>query len=747
MHFQTRLASGPPDRRQRSGPGGWWLFLLLPLIALSTSTAGGQTPQSSSFVLHQDTVNAAGDTITSASYVVDASLSQPATVGATSSTSYIVQSGFWTGLSVRRVLRIGGAGTGEGTVSGPGIACTLSAGSASGDCTETYLDGEVVELVAVAEASNQFDGWASCDAMSTTTTTDDTCEVTVAAGRTVVATFTLQGALGNRLWRDVDGDGSQDAGEPGLNGVTVVLQDGGSFSQSTVTAGDGDYSFFEVPPGPYTVTIVTSTLPAGVVPSFDADGTATPHQAEVTVVSGDHLMTVDFGYQPQINLAIDKIDDVDPLPGGETLTYTITVQNLGPGIATNVVVTDNLPTGTQRLETVGCAEDPVGTPQCSLGDLAVGASVSFSLEVSIDLKPPSSITNRASVSATEVDLDHGDNEASQTTTLDADPPEVALVSVDPATADGELTACETVHAQPVERFAVTFDEPMFDPAGNSDPNDVTNPANWSLIAAGPDVELQTTACGEPVGDDVSVPITGVFYDEPTRVAILELEGPLLPALHRLMACGSNALVDRGGTPLDGDGDGLAGDDFSRRLRTDPRNGLANGHFDCDLADWVLSSDDAAEITHSATDHDASDDSGSARIVTLSEGTDFVLAQCVRVEGDQLEISGNVRVDTAGVGVELGCYFYDGPACGGVASPFSGGATLLAGGDIDLWLSFYEPIAPPPGSQSAACSIKLVDITAGSFEAFIDHLSLSTDPALFEDGFESGDATAWSTETP
>ena len=50
--------------------------------------------------------------------------------------------------------------------------------------------------------------------------------------------------IGNRVWRDVDGDGQQDPGEPGINAVTVRLFDGANvLVGSTVTAGDGNYIF------------------------------------------------------------------------------------------------------------------------------------------------------------------------------------------------------------------------------------------------------------------------------------------------------------------------------------------------------------------------------------------------------------------------------------------------------------------------------------------------------------------------
>ncbi|WP_435748894.1 SdrD B-like domain-containing protein [Microbacterium sp. PMB16] len=86
-----------------------------------------------------------------------------------------------------------------------------------------------------------------------------------ATGRTATVTLTSQsrdvtsvdaglvavlGSIGDTVWRDVDRDGVQDAGESGVPGVTVVLRDGdGDEVEQTTTGADGEYSFDELPLG------------------------------------------------------------------------------------------------------------------------------------------------------------------------------------------------------------------------------------------------------------------------------------------------------------------------------------------------------------------------------------------------------------------------------------------------------------------------------------------------------------------
>ena len=88
------------------------------------------------------------------------------------------------------------------------------------------------------------------------------------------------------MWNDANGNGVQDAGEDGINGVTVQLVDSaGNLIASAITAGDGNYSFSYLA-GSYSVNVVPATLPAGVAPTYDLDGIGTPNTASVAITAG-----------------------------------------------------------------------------------------------------------------------------------------------------------------------------------------------------------------------------------------------------------------------------------------------------------------------------------------------------------------------------------------------------------------------------------------------------------------------------
>ena len=109
--------------------------------------------------------------------------------------------------------------------------------------------------------------------------------------------------LGDFVWKDVNGNGVQDASEPGISGVTLTLSGkssaGKSINATTTTDANGHYSFSE-PPGTYTVTVST---PSGYTATATGKGTtATDSNASPSattpsaLTSGDSDLTLDFGF-------------------------------------------------------------------------------------------------------------------------------------------------------------------------------------------------------------------------------------------------------------------------------------------------------------------------------------------------------------------------------------------------------------------------------------------------------------------
>src|SRR5205814_933364 len=89
---------------------------------------------------------------------------------------------------------------------------------------------------------------------STTTTISNPTDLTLDFG------LRPSGSIGDFVWNDLNGNGLQDVGEPGIPGVTVTLSNGAS----TTTDATGHYGFANLPAATYTVTVGT---PSGYTPT------------------------------------------------------------------------------------------------------------------------------------------------------------------------------------------------------------------------------------------------------------------------------------------------------------------------------------------------------------------------------------------------------------------------------------------------------------------------------------------------
>ena len=124
-----------------------------------------------------------------------------------------------------------------------------------------------------------------------------------------------------------------------------------------------------------------------------------------------------------VDLAITKMDDVDPVRPNADLTYTLVVTNNGTAGATGVVVVDTLPAGlTFTIGDVNGDEsrvsEDVGSVFASVGDLAAGASVTITIVASVATDAAGPLSNTATVSANETDANPSNNSVSETTGID-----------------------------------------------------------------------------------------------------------------------------------------------------------------------------------------------------------------------------------------------------------------------------------------------------------------------------------------
>lgn len=126
------------------------------------------------------------------------------------------------------------------------------------------------------------------------------------------------------------------------------------------------------------------------------------------------------------------------------LTYTVSVENQGPNVATGVLVTDPLPSNLIFIEgdsAVGCTVDENNVVSCGLGAINPGEVGQAVIETVPD-DTPGEVTNTVTAAGLENDPDTSNNQASVTTT-------VIREALDTAVSPGAPT--EPTEAQPGDR--------------------------------------------------------------------------------------------------------------------------------------------------------------------------------------------------------------------------------------------------------------------------------------------------------
>jgi uncharacterized repeat protein (TIGR01451 family) len=215
---------------------------------------------------------------------------------------------------------------------------------------------------------------------------------------------------------DVNGNGLLDLGETWTFTATAVALPGQQTNLGTVTAQDADN-----PPGPD----VTDNNPGN-------------YFGQVTT--------------PEVDLVLTKVADPSQVMFGMNVTFTLTVSNLGPDTATDVVVMDPLPAGLVFVS----ATPSQGTYAPASGVWMVGtlpAGASATLQVTATVVVLGSVVNTAEAAALQPDPTPSNNVAAETVTGTSPGPILskrdflASTDPDPATAgDPPLPSLETLRA-------------------------------------------------------------------------------------------------------------------------------------------------------------------------------------------------------------------------------------------------------------------------------------------------------------
>lgn len=137
---------------------------------------------------------------------------------------------------------------------------------------------------------------------------------------------------------------------------------------------------------------------------------------------------------PAVDMAITEEDSPDPIRPGDNLTYTLNITNNGPANAVNVLVTDTLPVDVTYMTShpypSTCIIPKPSIPLISCDLISIEANTSSQVDIIVNVKITASglLINQSYVSASNQELNSGNNFAQVVTTIDAEKPAVTWVS-------------------------------------------------------------------------------------------------------------------------------------------------------------------------------------------------------------------------------------------------------------------------------------------------------------------------------
>ena len=188
--------------------------------------------------------------------------------------------------------------------------------------------------------------------------------------------------------------------------------------------------------------------------------------------------------------------------------------------------------------------------------------------------------------------------------IDLIPPQVAQLRSVPHTGDPHLLPGESTDLG-LTRLLVGYDEPMVS---------ALDLASYRLFSGGADGVVDSSGCGVPSDDDGVVALGPPELAAGDSATVLSFVSPLAleTGVYRLIACSAAPLTDVAGNTLDGNGDGVSGDDYALDFAVTETNVLMNPNFDSSVTGWVAGA--VGNLVRTPEDADLESSSGAGTFV-------------------------------------------------------------------------------------------------------------------------------------
>ena len=327
--------------------------------------------------------------------------SAPATLESSALVTFDVADQLGT-LSLVKFEDLNGNGTRDpGEPGVPGWAFRLTNPQGNGSVASTGADGTITMAgvpAGVWNVSEVIDPlWAAITPVSAQVTVPANGAGTFTAGNVRPA------PISGTVFIDTNRNGIRDAGEAGRAGVRLNLTGARpgaiAVTRSILSGADGAYSFADLLPGDYAVSIA---VPGGL------SLTTAKTISNIGITSGSGKPNNNFGLTSGPGGAVaggpaPDIGITKAAPGkakaGATFRYTITVKNRSSFAATGVQVTDLVPVTLTLVRIPSGATIRNGVVTWKVGTLAAGASKRLTMPVRVNPNVTGRIRNTATVTA------------------------------------------------------------------------------------------------------------------------------------------------------------------------------------------------------------------------------------------------------------------------------------------------------------------------------------------------------------
>jgi uncharacterized delta-60 repeat protein/uncharacterized repeat protein (TIGR01451 family) len=155
-----------------------------------------------------------------------------------------------------------------------------------------------------------------------------------------------------------------------------------------------------------------------VITGFLSGGVTLQVDGKIVAAGGSGENFVVARYMVEADLSLNKTGPPGRVPTGRNMTYTLTVANNAPDVASEVNAIDQLPPTVSFVSAAprqGSCSESAGTVICSLGSMANGAVAM--VDIVVTPNSAGTVTNTASVSAITLDPNEINNTDSVATSI------------------------------------------------------------------------------------------------------------------------------------------------------------------------------------------------------------------------------------------------------------------------------------------------------------------------------------------